>query len=197
MSVTGYVIATLFVILLIAVTRNNNQDTETILKGTGTHFIIYVPSGAPYNNVPFDNACCTEGEYCTIVPGGDSLSSKFSSGSLYSDGVYTKLLSRNFLNQVKQVEGVRDAAPYLLYNKYEKQFDTDVSIGGMDPNSIAATNNVCAPNDIIEGKFLPSDTSEVVAEESFARAFNLHLGDTVQYCNKDLKIAGIDRKSVV
>jgi putative ABC transport system permease protein len=66
----------------------------------------------------------------------------------------------------------------------------------MDAGSIATQNNVCAPNDIIEGKFLPSDTSEVVAEESFARAFNLHLGDTLYYCDKKLRLVGIINSGV-
>lgn len=196
LSISGYIIATVFIILIIAVTRNNKKDTETILKGTGTHFAIYVPSGMPYNNVPFDATCCTEPEFCTIVSGQKQSAVDFRNGSLYSDGVYTKLLSRNFLNQVRQVKGVRDAAPYLLYKRFEDHFKADVSIGGMDPGSIATQTNVCAPNDIIEGKFLPSDTSEVVAEESFARAFNLHIGDTLYYCDKELRLVGIINSGV-
>ncbi|HUX58654.1 MAG TPA: FtsX-like permease family protein [Bacteroidales bacterium] len=196
LSISGYIIATLFIILIIAVTHNNKKDTDTILMGIGTHFTIYVPSGMPYNNVPFDTTCCTEPEFCIIVSGENQSSVDFRNGSLYSDGVYTKLLSRNFLNQVRQVKGVRDAAPYLLYKRFEDHYKADVSIGGMDPGSIATQNNVCAPNDIIEGKFLPSDTSEVVAEESFARAFNLHIGDTLYYCDKELRLVGIINSGV-
>lgn len=191
LSISGYVIATLFIILIIAVTRNNKKDTDAILMGTGTHFTIYVPSGMPYNNVPFDTACCADPEFCTVPSEEERSEMDFKTGSLYSDGVYTKLLSRNFLNQIRQVDGVRDASPYLLYKKYEEQFKAEVSIGGIDPDAISSRTNVCGPNDIIEGRFLPSDPGEVVAEEAFARAFNLHPGDTIMYCNKQLKIIGI------
>lgn len=196
LSISGYVIATAFIILIIAVTRNNEKDTTNILKGTGTHFIIYVPSGVPYNNVPFDVTCCVDPEFCTTASGEKASGNDFKHGSLYSDGVYTKLLSRNFLNQIKKVEGVRDASPYLLYRKYEEQYKTEISIGGMEPNSIATQNNVCAPNDIIEGKFLSSDPSEIVAEEAFARAFDLHLGDTINFCSKKLNLVGIINSGV-
>jgi ABC-type lipoprotein release transport system permease subunit len=195
-SISGYIIATLFIILIITITRNNEKDTTSILKGTGTHFIIYVPSGVPYNNVPFDTLCCEEPEFCTLTSSGKVSVKASENRSLYSDGVYTKLLSRNFLNQIKQVKGVKDASPYLLYKKYEGQYKTEISIGGMVPNSLATKNNVCAPNDIIEGKFLPSDTSEIVAEEAFARAFDLHLGDTINFGSKKLKLVGIINSEV-
>lgn len=195
-SIIGYLMATLFIVLIIAVTRNNKRDTDNILRGTGTHFTIYVPSGMPYNNVPFDNDCCAEPEFCSDLNEQGKNELNYREGSLYADGVYTKLLSRNFLNQVRQVKGVKDASPYLLYNKYEEYFESNVSIGGIDPGSIATQNNVCAPNDIIEGRFLPADTSEVVAEEAFAKAFNLHPGDTIFYCSKMLKLVGIINSGV-
>lgn len=196
LSISGYIIATLFIILIVAVTRNNKRDTDAILMGTGTHFIIYVPSGQPYNNIPFDATCCTEPEYCIAASVEKQSAVDFKNGSLYSDGVYTKLLSRNFLNQVRQVKGVKEASPYLLYKKYEKHFKAEVSIGGMVLGSIATQTNVCAPNDIIEGVFLSSDTSEVVAEEAFAKAFDLYIGDTLSYCEKKLKLVGIINSGV-
>lgn len=195
-SISGYLIASLFILLIIAVTHNNKKDTETILKGTGTHFAIYVPSGQPYNNVPFDPACCKEPEFCSTASVAKQSVVDFKNGSLYSDGVYTKLLSRNFLGQIRKVKGVKEASPYLLYKKYEKRFKTEVSLGGIEPGSIATQNNVCAFNDIIEGVFLSSDTGEVVAEEAFARAFDLHVGDTLSYCEKKLKLVGIINSGV-
>jgi putative ABC transport system permease protein len=196
LSISGYIIACLFIILIIAVTRNNESDTVKILKGTGTHFIIYVPSGTPYNNIPFNSACCIDAQGCAPASDVKGSAEDVKNGSLFSDGVYTKLLSRNFLNQIRQIEGVRDASPYLLYKKYEEQFKKEILIGGVDPTGPATQNNVCASNDIIEGKFLATDTSEIVAEESFARAFNLHLNDTINYCSKKLKLVGIVNSGV-
>jgi ABC-type lipoprotein release transport system permease subunit len=197
-SIIGYIIASMFIILIIAVTDNNEKESVNVLKGTGTHFIIYVPSRVPFNNVPFNTECCSEplGTGSCNIPSNNNSEKQNARGSLYADGVYTKLLSRNFLNQIKQTEGVKEAIPYLLYKIYVEQFKSEVSIGGIVPNSIAAQNNVCAPNNIIEGKFLSSDTSEIVAEGSFAQAFALHLGDTINFCNKKLKLVGIINSGV-
>lgn len=198
-SISGYLIATMFIILIIAITHNNEKDTVKILKGTGTHFIVYVPSATPYRNVPFITAC--SGNNCDTLRCTDPSNtigseSNIGNGSLYADGVYTKLLSRNFLNQIKQTKGVKDAAPYLLYKIYDEQFKSEISIGGVVPDNIATQSNVCAPNSLIEGKFLPSDTSEIVAEESFTQAFKLKLGDRITFCGKSLTLVGIINSGV-
>ena len=42
-GISGYIIATLFILLVMSVTRTNERDSIGILKGTGTHFIVYLP----------------------------------------------------------------------------------------------------------------------------------------------------------
>lgn len=166
-GISGYVIVTLFIIIIITVTRNNEKDTTGILKGTGTHFIVYIPSGSP---------CCA---------------STTCNGSLIAEGLYSQLLSRDMLNQIRHTKGVRDAAPYLLYKMYNQQFKSDISIGGVDTNNIATRTNVCSATNIIEGKFISSEYNEVVVEESFARAHKLHMGDTLNIFGTKLDITGI------
>jgi hypothetical protein len=43
-SISGYAIATLFIMLILSVSATNEKDSFAILKGTGTHFIAYIPS---------------------------------------------------------------------------------------------------------------------------------------------------------
>jgi putative ABC transport system permease protein len=169
-GITGYLIATLFIVLVMSVTRANERDSIGILKGTGTHFIVYIPS---------DGACCI------------SCDSGSSDGSLIAEGIHTLMLSRDLITSIRQIEGVRDAAPYLLYRIFDVKYKTEISLGGIDTGNIATKNNVCAATNLIAGKFLSEKPDEVVAEESFAIAHNLTLGDTMKTYGGKLLIAGI------
>ena len=169
-GISGYIIATLFILLVMSVTRTNERDSIGILKGTGTHFIVYLPSST---------SCCV------------SCDNESSSGSLIAEGVFTMMLNSDLIFSIKEIEGVRDAAPYLLYRIFDKNLQSEVSLGGIDTTSIATKNNVCAATNVISGKYLSSDTDEIVAEESFAKAHGLRVGDTLNVYASKLKLAGI------
>jgi putative ABC transport system permease protein len=171
-SISGYSIAALFILLILSVTRSNEKDSFGILKGTGTHFIVYVPS---------DGTCCVS---CDSE--GNS-----SGGSLFAEGVYTMMLNSDLIANIKKIEGVRDAAPYLLYKLYDEKYKTDISLGGIDTVSVATKNNVCASTNLIAGKFLSDKPEEIVAEQSFAMAHNLSVGDTLDIYGGKLILAGI------
>ena len=119
-SISGYTLASLFIILILSVLGTNEKESFGILKGTGTHFILYIPS---------KTTCC---------------SSATVSSSLFADGVYTQMLGSNLIDSVRAIEGVRDAAPYLLYQIYDSGFKSQISLGGIDTTSIAtaATNQL-------------------------------------------------------
>jgi putative ABC transport system permease protein len=169
-GITGYIIATLFILLVLSVSQSNEKDTLGILKGTGTHFIVYIPSNA---------SCCV------------SCDSESSDGSLIAEGVHTLMLNSDLLTSIMEIDGVRDAAPYLLYRIYDEKLKTEVSLGGIDTNSIATKNNVCAATNIISGKYLSDREDEIVVEESFAKAHRLSVGDTLKTYGSRLKVAGI------
>lgn len=169
-SITGYFIATLFILLILSITRTNEKNSFGILKGTGTHFIVYVPT---------NTSCCVS---CT----NDS-----TAGSLFAEGVYTLMLDEDLINSVKNVPGVKDAAPYLLYKLYDSKYKTDISLGGLDTASPATINNVCAATNVVEGKYISSKQDEIVAEESFAKAHGLSVGDTLNVFGGKLLLAGI------
>ena len=169
-SISGYIIAALFIVLVFSITRTNEQDSTGILKGTGTHFIVFIPS---------KTACCVSCE------GGSE------NGSAFVEGIYTQLLNRNLLNSIKKIEGVRDAAPYLLYKIYNERFKTEISLGGIDSGNIATKNNVCAAANLVAGKFMSDKPDEIIAEESFAEGHRLSIGDTMTIFGGKMKLAGI------
>jgi putative ABC transport system permease protein len=169
-GISGYVIATLFIVLLLSVTRASEKDSIGILKGTGTHFIVYIPS---------NTACCV------------SCDNESSDGSLIAEGVHTLMLNSDLLASIKEISGVRDVAPYLLYRIFDPKLQSEVSLGGIDTSSLATRNNVCAVTNLVAGRYLSDRADEVVAEESFARAHRLSVGDTLKTYGSRLTLAGI------
>jgi ABC-type antimicrobial peptide transport system permease subunit len=101
------------------------------------------------------------------------------------------MLDHGMIRTIKNVEGVRDAAPCLLYKMYNDVFKSDISISGIDTTSIATKSNVCARTNLIAGKFLSDNPDELVAEQSFAAAHNLKLGDTLNVFGGRMVLAGI------
>ena len=169
-SISGYVIASLFILLVLSVTRTNEKDSFGILKGTGTHFIAFIPSNI---------SCCV------------SCDTESSNGSLFAEGVFTQMLNSDIIGSIKNINGVKDAAPYLLYKLFDENYQTEISLGGIDTSSIATKNNVCAATNLIEGEYLTDNPDEIVAEESFAMAHNLSVGDTLKTYGGELVVAGI------
>ena len=169
-SISGYTISTVFILLVLSVTLTNEKSSFGILRGTGTHFIVYIPT---------NTSCCV------------NCNNEDSKGSLVAEGVNTIMLTSDLIDSIKKIKGVRDAAPYLLYKLYEPKYNSDISLGGIDMNSIATKNNVCAVTNLIAGKFLSDRPDEIVAEESFAMAHNLSVGDTLKIYGCILVLTGI------
>jgi putative ABC transport system permease protein len=169
-SISGYIISSVFIMLALSVTLTNEKSSLGILKGTGTHFIVYIPT---------NTSCCV------------NCDNEASKGSLVAEGVNTIMLTGDLIDSIKKINGVRDAAPYLLYKLYVPKYSADISLGGIDMNSIATTNNVCAKTNLVAGKFLSDKLNELVAEESFAMAHNLVVGDTLEAYGGKFLLAGI------
>lgn len=169
-SISGYLISSLFILLVLSVTLTNERSSFGILKGTGTHFIVYVPT---------NTSCCV------------NCDDEESKGSLVAEGVNTIMLTSDLIDSVKKINGVRDAAPYLLYKLHIPKYSADIALGGIDMNNVATTNNVCAKTNLVAGKFLSDKPDELVAEESFAMAHNLSVGDTLKAYGGKFLLAGI------
>lgn len=166
-SISGYALAAFFIFLLVSVNAKNENDSSVILKGTGTHFIIYIPS---------KTSCC-------VNPNAN--------GSLFADGVYTQMLNLELLDSVNKIKGVRATAPYLLYEVYDNNFQAQISLGGIDTSSIATKNNVCAVTNLVSGKYISDNPNEIIAEESFAVGHHLSIGDSLSIFGSKVILAGI------
>lgn len=166
-SITGYAIATIFILIILSISGSNKKDSFGILQSTGTHFIVYIPTD--------ENTC----------------SSSKANGYVFAEGVKTMMLDRDLVQTVRNVKGVRDAAPCLQYKMYDYNFKSDISIAGIDTNSIATKSNVTNRRFLITGKFLSDNPDEIIAEQSFAAAHNLSVGDSLDVFGGKMVLAGI------
>lgn len=166
-SIIGYAVATIFILIILCITGSNKSDSFGILQGTGTHLIVYIPT---------DESICT---------------SSAAGGTVFAEGVHTMMLDNDLLVTVKNTEGVKDAAPCLLYKMYDEKFGKDISIAGIDTANMATSTNVCARSNVIEGRYFSDDQNEIVAFESFAKAHNISPGDTMDIFGGKLILAGI------
>jgi len=169
-GISGYLLASLFIMLVLSMNYSVQNDSVGILKSTGTHFIVYFPSSS---------SCCAPG------------SSDSADGSLIAEGGYTMMLNSDVIQTVKETHGVKDAAPYLLYKLFDRNLGKGIALGGIDTASMATRTNVCSADNIISGSFLKGRSGEIVAEESFAMAHKLKLGDTLYTYGSRLVIGGI------
>ncbi len=166
-NIGGYAVASLFILFILSISESNKEDSYGILNSTGTHFILYVPT---------DVNCCSSG----LVD-----------GTIFAEGVRTMMLENDLVRSVKNIEGVRDAAPCLLYKMHDDNFQTDISISGIDTSSVATSSNICARTNVVEGKYISGNPEELVVEQSFATAHNISVGDTLEVFGGKMRIAGI------
>lgn len=166
-NILGYAVAVAIMVTIISTIKPYIDSAVNTLKGVGTHF----------------------GAFLTIPKEKQGF---FKDGGPFAEGVYTFTLKTDFVQKVKNLPGVQDAAPYFLFRMYHGFSETFLSIGGIDPDNIATRTAVCAPTQVLEGRYLEKDDmNSVMLEESFFRVANLHVGDSIFAFNRKFKIVGI------
>lgn len=169
----GYAVAVAAMIVIISMVQSQNTGKIEVLKGVGTHFIAFVPE---------TELCCDE---------------QFDEAGPCAEGVYTTMLEQTALGTVRNLPGVKDAAPYLRFDMYHPEHRAYLTIGGIDFTSegkttLATRTNVCKEAHVLKGRYItPDDTDGIMIEQSFARAANLSLNDSINAFGRDLSVVGI------
>ena len=173
-STLGYAVAVASIILIISMARSQNTGEIGVLKGVGTHFIAFIPE---------NELCCEE---------------QFDDGGPSAEGIYTEMLDSDILDTIRDLPGVKDAAPYLRFKLYHEEHRAFITIGGIDLTSdidkisIATETSVCAEKHILQGRYLAvEDFDAIIIEQSFAQAANLSVNDTFNAFSRELKVVGL------
>ncbi|MFO7620658.1 MAG: FtsX-like permease family protein [Bacteroidales bacterium] len=166
-GISGYTLASFFVLIILSISGSNKSGSTGILQNTGTHLVVYIPT---------DKSICR---------------SDLVKGAVIAEGMNTLMLDMDLLYTIEKIAGVKDAAPYLRYEMYHDDYEKYISIGGIDTSSLATSTSVCAPSNIVDGRFLSGLDNEILAEEAFTKAHGLTVGDTLKIFNGKKVLTGI------
>ncbi len=164
-NVAGYALAVAFLVAAVSVAQSHARKTLGILSVPGTKFVVFAAD-------PHQDA--------------------FKDGGPFAEGIYTTMLGADAARRIEQIPGVVSVAPYLLYRKQQGGSRGLVAIAGLDLSRLRTWETFCAPNDLIEGRFItPADTDAVIAEDSYARAAGLRVGQSIAAFGREFRIVGI------
>ena len=137
-TVLGYGLAVSSMMVLVGILQVSGQGSAGILDHTGTHFVAFAPA---------DMAACGP---CLAVANG-----QIQSEGLVAFGTRTHLMPHAFVEKIKGISTVADAAPYLQYRFRDPNDGHLYTVGGFDPNNAMVVGTTCcAATDVIDGRFL-------------------------------------------
>jgi putative ABC transport system permease protein len=162
--------------VLVGILQVSGQGSAEILDHTGTHFVAFSPA---------DMAACGP---CIVAA-----NSQIQSEGLVAFGTRTHLMPHAFVEKIRGLSTVADAAPYLQYRFRDPNDGHLYTVGGFDPNNaMVVATTCCAATDIIKGRFLVAgDKDKVLIEQAYAKLRHLDVGDNVQIAGEDFTVLGI------
>jgi putative ABC transport system permease protein len=175
-TVLGYGLAVSSMMVLLGILQVSGQGSAAILDHTGTHFVAFSPA---------DMAACGP---CLAVA-----NSQIQSEGLVAFGTRTNLMPHAFVDKIKTLSTVADAAPYLQYRFRDPNDGHLYTVGGFDPNNAMVVGTTCcAATDVIDGRFLrKGDEGKVLVEQAYAQLRHLKVGDAMPLAGQSFTAQGI------
>jgi predicted lysophospholipase L1 biosynthesis ABC-type transport system permease subunit len=165
-NISGYAIAVAFLIIIVTLAQGYNLVAEVSLRGIGTHFLVYIPAS---------KTCpCQYGEV----------------GPFFKE-VYTPTFNLSLVDEVKNLEGIDDAAGCLMFRA------ENYTICGIQVGSLATETNAVAPTDVVRGSYLEADDSDaVLLDEVLAEVLDLDVDDKLLAFGRNFTVVGIVNPSL-
>ena len=159
-NVSGYAIAVAFLIIIVTLSQAYNLVAAGDLQGIGTHFAVYIPASV--------DCPCQLGE---VGP--------------FFKSVYTPTFNSSMLESIKEIQGVEDAAPCLMFKL------DNLTISGLNFTSFATQTTTVASDEVLGRLPRANSSNEVMLDSVFAKVINLDVGDTLLAFNHNFTIVGI------
>ena len=157
----GYIVAVAFMIIMLSLAHAYTLTTTDALRGIGTHFMVFIPATT--------QCPC---EFLDVGP----IIKEF----------YTETFNMNVVEEIKDLPGVEDAAPYLMV------ILGNLTIGGIDVDRLATKTTAVSPEEVVEGRYLEADDDDaVMIDEVFADLMKLDVDDTIDAFDYTFKVVGI------
>ena len=165
-NILAYVIALSFLIIIVSLAQGYNVVASGELRGIGTHFVAYIPAS-------------------TVCP------CQFRDAGPFFKDVYTPTFNSNIVEKIEALQGVEDAAPYLMFKL------DNLTISGIEVGALATEASAVSPVTVIDGKYLDADNQDgVMLDEVFANLLNLNVGDKLTAFGRTFNVVGIVNPSL-
>jgi len=204
-NIFGYLLAVLIMVVLISIIITAHSAQGAVLEGVGTHFIAYVPLGEGEGPMAYEleveELCCPRDymeQYGDVVI---ALAEMPPDEGFFFGSVRTKILPSllgdgrtRTIEKAEEFASVKAASPYLLFRLKDKDDGHLFTVGGIGPemNKIAIHKSVCAPNNVVEGRFLEdTDRGVIMVGKSYADDRNLTLNDEIIIGQRSFTVAGV------
>ncbi|MBF0407613.1 MAG: ABC transporter permease [Candidatus Riflebacteria bacterium] len=151
-----------------------SRDVEgEILQRTGVHFMGFVPLKSDDTKYLSD---------LLLDPDNEGFA---------ANSVVSRLVPIDYAEKIKNLPGVKDSSPFLLFRYRNPISGFMYNIGGFDlANQSAVGNTCCAKSDVISGEYLKASGSAML-EIGFAMSHGLKTGMKVTISGEEFPIAAI------
>ncbi len=175
-SIAGYAIAIASLLVLFTFLNYAKENYDAELMNVGAHFIAYIPT---------EESCCPVG------------SLDVNEGFLAA-GVNSALFSTDFVNNIDNMPTVMEASSYISFRFMDIDDGFTYVIGGFDPTKrISFGATLCAPGDLVAGRFLEDqDRGVVMLEKDYANVRKLTVGSMIRVGEEYFEVIGIVNPAV-
>jgi putative ABC transport system permease protein len=176
-TVLGYFLAVGVTIGLLSAMSSRRQ-ADSVLSGTGTHFVAFVPADATPGAVS---------PLAYVDPENEGLI------AVGNNAVSTSLLTQDVVAKVGELPTVKDASGAVLFRFRDPRDGHAFTAAGVDAKNKAAVGTTCcASTDILHGRFLdPKSRGDAMVEEAYASAHHIEVGQKVTVAGTQLNVVGI------
>jgi putative ABC transport system permease protein len=162
-NISGYTIAVAFLIIIVTLSQSYNLVANGDLQAIGTHFAVYIPASI--------DCPCQLGE---VGP--------------YFKGVYTPTFNSSVIESIREMRGVQDAAPCLMFKL------DNLTISGLNFTALATQTTTIGE---VTGRQPNANSSnEIMLDSVYAKVMNLNVGDTLLAFNYNFTVVGITDPSL-
>jgi putative ABC transport system permease protein len=148
--------------------------------------IIMVTLAQGYNSVAAVDLRGVGTHFATYIPSSKVCPCKYEEVGPFFRDVYTPTFNTSVLQNIKNLPGVLNAAPCLSFRL------ENLTISGVEFDSLATQTTVVGPGDLVKGRFPSSnDSSEVLLDAPVSTVSKLNVGDSFGAFGRNFTVVGI------
>lgn len=182
--VAAFFISTLFVVLSVNMLYTSRADKARILNNVGTHIVAFHP-------VPSE-------EFNSIASSPKAPIDWLNEAFYASPMVITRLFFVSETSSFREIPGVSDASPILLFRFKQPDSGMLFSVAGFDTaNKTVVPFGIGSENDLVSGAFIKNgDKGVAVLDERFATVHGMKIGSNIVVAGVSFPVIGIIRPGI-